>query len=149
MDSEAEQLVAALEERTTAKPTDPVAWYALGLAYVVADSNSKRAVEALVRAVVVDPEFTEAWYALGLTLAENQVHARASKCLTQVIRLEANHALAHYNRAISRAFLGQFADAIADVQIAVELQPSLKAKAATDEELARLRLFPDFSSVIK
>ena len=102
--------------------------------------DAKRYGEAerlLNRLVVRIPEAAAPWRLLGDVNAEQRRHAPALRCYTRSLEL-AEDASVRVDRALSRLFLGERAEALHDVQRALELAP---AQARSHEALAAYHYF--------
>ncbi|MCA8940261.1 MAG: hypothetical protein KDB07_10645, partial [Planctomycetes bacterium] len=85
------------------------------------------------------------WYLVLFDhLLELGKHADCEKALEKALEITPNHQSAFFNRAILRAAQGREDEAIADLQEAVRLEPSMADAAINVEEFDSIREREDF-----
>ncbi len=94
------------------------------------------AIAALDAAVAADPTLTRAWIARGVAADRVKDWPRADVAYAKAVELQPDSAIALTNRGYSRLLRGRAAEAVADLQKAVAIDPKLEP-ARTDLEIAR------------
>jgi TolB-like protein/tetratricopeptide (TPR) repeat protein len=108
-----------------------------GIKAVFANETPKplfvRALDAATRALALDPDLSDAHATLGhLKLQSELDWARAEQEYLTAIALDPRNATPHYRLALLRGFSGRFDEALAEMQIARQLEP-LWAPAAANQ----------------
>jgi tetratricopeptide (TPR) repeat protein len=101
------------------------------------------AVTNYTHAASLDPAYTQVWFSRGVILwREFGDHKGAIRDLTRVIKLDPTWADAYFNRAMARKMLGEYEDAIQDIQQYLEQEPEdfwlEAARRQLDELLAEV-----------
>jgi len=98
------------------------------------------------------PKDSEELYNRGVVELNRGDYALAQelfeRALRRVAASPATAAHAHYGLAAARARLGTFETALAALERALTLQPSLRARAQYDSDLVSLRSTPEFESLV-
>ena len=124
-----------------------------GVAEVKARARTYLAVtETRLRADKAMPKDSEELYNRGVVELNRGDYALAQelfeRSLRRVAASPATAAHAHYGLAAARARLGTFETALAALERALTLQPSLRARAQYDSDLVSLRSTPEFESLV-
>jgi len=113
---------------------------ALGLASLVQRTESAAAaVNILVDVLATDPYELDALAALGRVLLDDGRTPEALEALERVLRFDSEHRAALFHRGIARARQRRFADAVADWEQVIQLDPAgaLAADARSRARSAR------------
>jgi len=125
-----------------------------GVAEVKARARTYLAVtETRLRADKAMPKDSEELYNRGVVELNRGDYALAQDFFERALRRDAaspttTAAHAHYGLAAARARLGTSETAIAALEKALMLQPSLRARAQYDSDLVSLRSTPEFESLV-
>ena len=103
-------------------PNNPKAYYSLGTA-LAQSGRSDEAVICYNRALQIQPEFLDAHTNLANLLLERDDHAGAMMHYRKAVELDPNSAMTHYNLAVGLARDGHKAEAIAELQTVLRIQP--------------------------
>jgi tetratricopeptide (TPR) repeat protein len=82
-------------------PSDPHAWFSLGLLYKNSD-NPQGSVEAFRRVTEIDPNDADSWYFLGAALAQLKQYPQAIEAFQHTLKVNPLHASAEFG--IARAY---------------------------------------------
>jgi len=161
---------AALSEQAKTKQgpdADHEAWYNWGTALTEqaktkdgadADSLFQQAREKYARAVQIKPDFHEGWNNWGTALLEQaktkqgpeagSLFHEAGEKFGTALRIKPDFANGYFNRACVRSLQGNVAEALADLNRAINLDPQYRQKAKTDPDLEPLHSDPDFRKLV-
>lgn len=104
--------------------------------------------EYCVRALELDPEFYMAHYNRGVIEVGLGDPTAAEAAFRRALELNGRLPMARYNLACLAASRGADEDALDELEKALELDPSLRAAAAGDDDLAPLRDEPRFRMLL-
>ncbi len=104
--------------------------------------------EARLGANQSTPETADALYDRGVLELNRADYMRAQQLFEQALAADPRAAHIHYGLAATRARRGDRAAALAALDEAVTLQPTLRARASHDADLASLRAEPEFERII-
>ena len=90
-----------LEQAVKQNPTDPHAWYNLGM-LEKNSANSQAAIDAFRRVTEIDPNDADTWYFLGASYAQNKQYPEAIDAFQHALKLNPLHASAEFG--LSRAY---------------------------------------------
>jgi tetratricopeptide (TPR) repeat protein len=85
----------------------------------------------------------------GLAQVLNKDYQNALTSFNEAIRLNSNHALAHYGAAVASARMGNADAVVSNLANAVKADPSLKEMALTDLEFAKWNDTEAFRNALK
>lgn len=104
--------------------------------------------EARLGANQSTPETADALYDRGVLELNRADYMRAQQLFEQALAADPRAAHIHYGLAATRARRGDRAAALAALDEAVTLQPTLRARASHDADLASLRAEPEFERIV-
>jgi len=103
-------------------PNDARANNGIAIALSVS-GDSDDAVAYLRKATQINPDFFEAYYNLGLELAKKERVNEAIDAWLNTVRIRPNFAAGHENLGYAFYLQGNFADSLAHLRLALELEP--------------------------
>jgi len=106
------------------------------------------AIQSYLNAILLDPDSSGYRNGLGLTLYRLKRFDDALETFLSAVRVNPSDAVAHYNYACILALKGEREKALAALQEAVSLDPSLIAIAKEDQDFASLRSSQTFANLI-
>lgn len=127
-----EKGMALLRDAVTLDPTEPLAYAGLARGYGLAEvfgpatspDDARRAVAAARRALELDPELAEAHAAVGIAkFAKEWDYGGAEESFRNALRINPNLAETHVAYAQYLSIFGQEAEAVAEWQRGVQLDP--------------------------
>lgn len=137
-----------VETLISLQPDSAVNWVAKGqVLYELKQYPSS--MEAFTRATALDPRRSDVW---GMKAGAEAKSGRFDQALISVnkgIELAPNNFVGIYNRACIYALKGDKAQALVDLQKALQMNPGIKKHAATDEDFKSLFDDDDFIKLIK
>ena len=107
----------------------------------------QQAVGPLLSAVRRQPAQRSGWVALGWCLKRSGQVDRAASVLAQAISAVPDDAVLHFNFACYLALLGQAEPAISELLWALDLDPELRRRLASEHDFDPIRANPAFQAI--
>ncbi|MEZ4741276.1 MAG: tetratricopeptide repeat protein [Bdellovibrionota bacterium] len=142
------KLIALLKEANFELPGNAILHAYLGEFYSETMGDHKSSLEFFANAITLEPERSEYYNAMGLAYYRLKNFAEALKLFTAATTVNPVDATGQYNKACILAKLGEHDNALTALKSAIELDPSLEATAALDEDFSSIKNHPNFIKLL-
>jgi len=116
---DAAEAIGSLQAALEISPESPLLWLRLGTA-LVDDDQADEALAAYRKAVELAPSFPAALHAVAIQLMNLDVHEQAMEALDAVLANDPDDGLIRYHRATLLSRAGQHAEALTEIDAAIE-----------------------------
>ena len=107
----------------------------------------KEAVDAFDRATTLDPKRQDVWGMKAVTLSKTGKFDEAITSINKGLELAPNNPINIYNRACIYSLKGDKVNALADLKMAISINPSFKESARKDEDFKSLYNDEEFKKI--